>query len=193
MHTLAASLRPTLVFLLLFTLLFGMAYPGAVTLLIQALFPAESQGSLITGKDGKVYGSALLGQQFTHPKYFWGRLSATAPMPYNAAASAGSNLSPANPALMEAAKARVAALKAADPANQLPVPVDLATASGSGLDPHISVAAAHYQAPRIARARGMKEAEIQALIDRYTEGRQFRALGEPRVHVLKLNLALDGK
>lgn len=193
MSALISTLRPALVLLLLLTLLSGMAYPAAVTLLTQALFATQTHGSLIAADADKVYGSELIGQHFARPKYFWGRPSATTPTPYNAAASAGSNLSSANPALLAAVKTRLAALKAADPANKSPVPVDLVTASASGLDPHISVAAAHYQAARVARVRGMKEADIQALIERHTEGRQFGILGEPRVNVLKLNLALDEK
>lgn len=187
------SLRPTVVFLLLFTLLFGFVYPGIVTPIMQLLFANQAQGSLITGKDGKIYGSALIGQNFSAPKYFWGRLSATGPHAYNAGASTGSNLGPNNPALMNAVKARVEALKAADPSNKTPIPVDLVTASGSGLDPHISIAAAEYQANRVAKARGISQTQVKELIAKYTEGRQFGLLGEPGVNVLKLNLALDGK
>ena len=180
-------------FLLLYTLLFGFAYPGIATPLVQLLFPNQSQASLITGKDGKVYGSELIGQNFSQPKYFWGRLSATAPYAYNAGASTGSNLGPTNTALMGAVRGRVDALKAADQGNKAPIPVDLVTASGSGLDPHISLAAAEYQAGRVAKIRGLSSAKVKELIAQYTEDRQFGLLGEPGVNVLKLNLALDGK
>lgn len=185
-------IRPTIAFLVLLSLLFGGIYPLVTTGFVQAVFPSDTQGSLIIGKDGKPHGSALIGQNFTDPKYFWGRLSATAPYAYNAAASSGSNYGSNNPALLDAAKARIGALRAADPANQLPVPVDLVTASGSGLDPHISVAAAEYQIPRIAAARGISVLTVRAHVSKYTEGRQFGILGELRVNVLKLNLALDG-
>ena len=187
------TLRPTILFLLLFTFLFGVVYPALSTLLIRHLFPAQADGSLIIGKDGKPLGSVLIGQNFSKPEYFWGRLSATGPVPYNAAASTGSNLGSNNPALKDAVKGRVDALKAADPTNTRPIPVDLVTASGSGLDPHISPAAAEYQVARVARARGKTVAEVRQFVARFTEGRQFDLLGEPRVNVLKLNLALDGK
>jgi K+-transporting ATPase ATPase C chain len=187
------TLRPTFLFLLLLTLLFGVVYPGVSTLLIRTFFPAEANGSLIIDKDGKPLGSALIGQNFSKPEYFWGRLSATGPVPYNAAASTGSNLGSNNPALKDAVKARVDTLKAADLANTRPIPVDLVTASGSGLDPHISPAAAEYQVARVAQARGKTVAEVRQIVARFTEGRQFDLLGEPRVNVLKLNLALDGK
>lgn len=193
MPAIAAALRPTVIFLLLSSLLFGVVYPAAVTPVLQLLFPKQAQGGLIADKEGKIIGAELIGQHFSKPQYFWGRLSATAPFPYNAAASGGSNLSNANPALLAAAEARIKALAAHDPANQAPIPVDLVTASGSGLDPHISVAAANYQARRVARARRMKEADVNAMIANHTEGRQFGVLGEPRVNVLMLNLALDGK
>jgi K+-transporting ATPase KdpC subunit len=185
-----AQVRPALIAFLIFTLLTGVIYPLVVTSIAQLVFPRQANGSLITVNDQTV-GSALIGQQFDAPKYFWGRLSATGPFPYNAAASSGSNLGPSNPALLVAVKARIAALKAADPANSQPIPVDLVMASGSGLDPDISLAAALYQVPRVARERNMSEAEIRALVTRYTEERQFGILGEPRVNVLKLNLALD--
>lgn len=186
-------LRPTLVFLLFSTLLFGGIYPLLAGGMVQALFPAQAQGSLILGKEGAVHGSALIGQHFTKPQYFWGRLSATAPTPYNAAASTGSNYGPTHPSLLEATQARIAALRAGDPTNSAPLPANLVTASASGLDPHISPEAAAYQVARVAQARGLGEAQVKALVARYTEGRQFGLLGEPRVHVLKLNLALDGK
>lgn len=184
------QLRPALVLFLLLTVVTGIAYPLATTAIGKAAFPAEISGSIIE-KDGKAVGSALIGQNFTEPKYFWGRPSATGPYPNNAAASSGSNLGPLNPALADAVKARVAALKAADPENTLPVPVDLVTTSASGLDPEISPAAAQYQASRIAKARNLDIAKVQAFIEQHTEGRQIGVLGEPRVNVLKLNLALD--
>lgn len=182
--------RQALVLLLLLTAICGLAYPFAVTGLAQVMFPRQANGSLIV-RDGKPIGSALIGQQFTEPKYFWGRPSATAPQPYNGSASGGSNLGPSNPALTAAVKQRIAALQAADPGNTAPVPVDLVTTSGSGLDPQISPAAALYQVDRVARARDLAPAEVQALVARYTQGRQFGVLGEPRVDVLELNLALD--
>lgn len=188
-----SQIRPTIVFLLLLTVLFGGLYPLASTGLVQALFPSGAQGSLILGKNGKPLGSGLIGQNFSQPQYFWGRISATAPYGYNASASTGSNYGPTNQSLVDATKARVDALHAADPANAAPIPVDLATASGSGLDPHISKAAADYQVARIARTRGIGEQQVRQLVSRYTEGRQFSILGEPRVNVLKLNLALDDK
>jgi K+-transporting ATPase ATPase C chain len=190
------QLRPAIVSLLLFTLITGVIYPLAVTGIAQAVFPHQANGSLIA-QDGKVVGSELIGQSFDDPKYFWGRLSATGTFPYNAfnaenlTASSGSNYGPLNPDLMEAVKARIAALKAADPENTAPIPVDLVTASGSGLDPNISVAAALYQAPRVARTRGLSEEAVRALVNQYTVGRQFGILGEPRVNVLDLNLALN--
>jgi K+-transporting ATPase ATPase C chain len=182
------QLRPAFFMLLIFTVITGVIYPLVVTGLAQVIFPSQSNGSLIT-VNGKTYGSELIGQQFNDPKYFWGRLSAAG---YNAAASSGSNYGPLNPDLLKAVQARIDALKAADPDNMLPLPVDLVTASGSGLDPHISVAAALYQVHRVATARGLSEAQVQSLVTQYTEGRQFGFLGEPRVNVLKLNLALDG-
>ena len=184
------QLRPALMMLLVLTVLTGVMYPLAVTGLAQLLFPTQANGSLMT-RDGKVIGSELIGQYFDEPQYFWGRPSATAPYPYNAAASSGSNLGPTNPVLIEAVKTRVAALRAADPGNEAPVPVDLVTTSGSGLDPHISPAAALYQAHRVARVRGVQESQVKDLVALHTEGRQFGLLGEPRVNVLKLNLALD--
>ena len=184
-------IRPALMLLLIFTVLTGLVYPLVVTGAAQLLFPRQANGSLIV-VDGKTVGSALIGQQFTDPKYFWGRLSATSPYPYNAGASSGSNLGPTNPALLDEVNARIAALKAADPRNSLPIPVDLVTSSGSGLDPDISVAAALYQLPRVARLRGLSQAAVRALVDKYTHGRTLGFLGEPRVNVLELNLALDG-
>jgi len=184
------QIRPALMAILIFTLITGVIYPLLVTGVAQLVFPRQANGSLII-VNGQAVGSDLIGQAFDDPKYFWGRLSATSPFPYNAAASSGSNLGPSNPALLEAVKARIAALKAADPANTQPIPVDLVTASGSGLDPDISVAAALYQVPRVARARGMSEAVVITLVNQYKEGRQFGFLGEARVNVLKLNLALD--
>jgi potassium-transporting ATPase KdpC subunit len=190
-----ALLRTAAVLLALLTLLTGLLYPLAVTGLAQVIFPVQANGSLIRGEaDGQLLGSARIGQPFADPRYFWGRPSATTPFPYNAAASAGSNLGPSNAALVDAVQARVTALRAADPGNSLPVPVDLVTASGSGLDPDISVAAALYQAPRVARVRGHDVEVIRQLVAEHTEGRQLGPLraGEPRVNVLKLNLALDG-
>jgi len=183
-----AQLRPAITLLALLTVITGVIYPITVTGLAQVIFPHQANGSLIV-IDGKTYGSELIGQQFDDPKYFWGRPSAAA---YNAAASSGSNLGPMNPSLEEAVQARIDALHAADPNNPLPISVDLVTASASGLDPHISVAAALYQARRVASARRWSEAEVISLVEKYTEGRQFGILGEPRVNVLLLNLALDG-
>ncbi|WP_428423014.1 potassium-transporting ATPase subunit KdpC [Methylibium sp.] len=185
-----AILRPALVLFAALTLVTGVAYPLAVTGIGQALFPAQAAGSLVF-RDGKPVGSSLIGQAFSDPKYFWGRPSATAPMPNNAQASGGSNLGPSNPALVDAVKGRIEALRAADPGNALPVPVDLVTASASGLDPELSLAAVRYQAGRVARARGLSEAAVQALIEQHGEGRRFGFLGEPRVNVLALNLTLD--
>ncbi len=185
-----SELRPAIVVLLSMTFITGLVYPLAVTAVAQIVFPNQSNGSLIV-KDGQVVGSSLIGQPFDDPQYFWGRLSATGPFPYNAGASSGSNLGPLNDALIDAAQARIDALKQADPQNTAPIPVDLVTASGSGLDPHISIAAARYQVSRVARARGVSEAQVQTLVARFTEGRQFGILGEPRVNVLELNLALD--
>ena len=187
---LLASLRPAVVLFLLLTALTGFIYPLVVTGLAQLLFPQQAAGSLVM-RDGRALGSRLIGQSFSTPGYFWGRPSATTPQPYNGTASTGSNLGPLNPALLDAVKPRIAALRAADPGNDAPVPVDLVTASGSGLDPEISVAAADYQAARIARARGLAPERVRALIAQHAEGRLLGVLGEPRVNVLELNLALD--
>lgn len=183
-------LRPALTLFVVLSFITGLAYPFAVTGLGQALFSHQANGSLVV-VDGKVVGSELIGQNFDQAGHFWGRPSATAPQPYNAAASSGSNLGPSNPALVEAVKARVQTLRAADPVNTAPVPVDLVTASGSGLDPHISRAAADYQVGRVARARGLPPEQVQILVAQHTQAVLFGFLGEPRVNVLELNLALD--
>jgi K+-transporting ATPase ATPase C chain len=180
----------TLLFLIL-TVITGVAYPLLVTGIAQALFARQANGSIILDQAGKPLGSALIGQPFNDPKYFWGRPSATSPQPYNGTASSGSNQGPTNPALVDAVKARIQALHEADPGQRAPIPVDLVTASGSGLDPHISPAAAAYQIPRIARLRGLASANLERLVAGYTEGKQWGLLGEPRVNVLRLNLALD--
>jgi len=185
-----SQLRPALLMLAMLTLVTGVAYPLLVTGIAQAIFPSQAQGSLIV-KDGKVVGSALIGQPFDDPKYFWSRPSATSPFANNAGASSGSNLGPANPDLVKAVQGRVDALRAADPAHVAPVPVDLVTASGSGLDPHISPAAALYQVPRVAKARRLSPEAVRALVERHTEGRFLGFLGEPRVNVLAINLELD--
>src|SRR5438093_9442637 len=187
-----AQLRPAVMVLVLLTLVTGVAYPLLVTGIAQAVFPFQAQGSPVV-KEGKVVGSAIIGQPFDDPKYFWSRPSATSPFPDNAGASAGSNLSPTNPDLVKAVQGRVDALRAADPGNTAPVPVDLVTASASGLDPHISPAAALYQVPRVAKARGLAPHAVRQLVDRHTEVRFLGLLGEPRINVLALNLALDGK
>jgi K+-transporting ATPase ATPase C chain len=183
-------LRPALVIFALLSALTGIAYPLLVTGIGQIAFPDQAAGSLIW-RDGKAVGSSLIGQNFSDPKYIWGRPSATGPMPYNASNSGGSNLGPLNPALTDAVKGRIEALRAADPGNTAPVPVDLITASGSGLDPHLSVAGALYQAARVAQARQLLLPQVQQLIEQHTEGQRFGFLGEPRVNVLRLNLALD--
>src|SRR5206468_9471573 len=187
-----AQLRPAVMVLVLLTLVTGVAYPLLVTGIAQAVFPFQAQGSLVV-KEGKVVGSALIGQPFDDPKYFWSRPSATSPFGDNAGSSAASNLSPTNADLIKTVQGRVDALRAADPGNAAPVPVDLVTASGSGLDPHISPAAALYQVGRVARARKMSAADVRALVEKPTEGRQLGFFGEPRVNVLALNLALDGR
>jgi len=183
-------LRPALVLLVLLSGLTGLLYPLVVTVIAQALFPREASGSLVM-REGKAVGSRLIGQSFSDPKYFWGRLSATGPVPYNAATSTGSNFGPVNKALKDAAVARIEALRAADPGNSAPVPVDLVTASGSGLDPHISIAAALYQAGRVAQVRAINVKAVEALIGQHTAGRGLGLFGEPVVNVLELNLALD--
>jgi K+-transporting ATPase ATPase C chain len=185
-----AQLKPAIIVLALLTLITGVIYPLVVTAIAQVAFPAQANGSLIV-KDNKAIGSELIGQPFDDPKYFWGRLSATAPFPYNAASSGGSNLGPLNPDLIKLVQSRIDALKAADPGNTQPIPVDLVTSSASGLDPQISPAAAEYQVARVARARGLDVAVVQQLVAQHTAGRDLGILGEPRVNVLALNLALD--
>ncbi|MEQ1682595.1 MAG: potassium-transporting ATPase subunit KdpC [Burkholderiaceae bacterium] len=186
------TLRPALSVFALLTALTGVAYPLAVTGIAQAAFPHAANGSVLS-VDGKAVGSALIGQSFSAPKYFGGRPSATSPMPNNGVASSGSNLGANNPALIDAARDRVATLRRADPGNTLPVPVDLVTTSGSGLDPEISLAAALYQAQRVARARSVDETTVRALIEKQAQRPWLGVIGEPRVNVLLLNLALDGK
>lgn len=183
------TIRPALLLFVVMSLLTGLAYPLAVTGVAQAVFPHEAHGSLLH-QDGKLIGSSLIGQNFSAPENFWGRPSATGPMPYNAAASSGSNQGPLNPALLDAVKARIVALHAADPDNKAAVPVDLVTASASGLDPEISPAAAHYQASRVAKARKLPLDQVEALINQHTEQPLWGLLGEARVNVLQLNLAL---
>lgn len=183
-------LRPAVSLFVLLSVVTGLAYPAAVTGIAKVLFPKEAAGSLIV-KDGKPIGSALIGQNFSDPKYFWGRPSATGPQPYNGAASSGSNQGPLNPALVDAVKGRIEAIKAADPDNTRPVPADLVTASASGLDPEISPTAAEYQVARVARVRGIPPEKVTALVATATQGRQWGLFGESRVNVLALNLALD--
>jgi len=185
-------LRNAIMSLLALTFVTGIAYPLLVTGLAQLLFPHAANGSVIM-RDGKPVGSELIGQPFSDPRYFWSRPSATSPFAYNSAASTGSNVGPTNPALTDAVRQRIQALRDADPGNTQPVPIDLVTASGSGLDPHISPAAAAYQVGRVARARNMSEREVEKRVAAATERRTFGVLGEPRVNVLELNLALDGK
>jgi K+-transporting ATPase ATPase C chain len=187
-----AHIRPAIVSLALLSAVTGLAYPAVVTLVAQLIFPRQANGSLVTA-GGKTVGSSLIGQPFDDPKYFWSRPSATSPFGYNAGASSGSNLNPTNADLIKTVQGRVDALRAADPGNTASVPVDLVTASGSGLDPHISPAAAFYQVGRVARVRKLDEAAVRDLVERHVEGRQLGVLGEPRVNVLRLNLALDGK
>jgi len=186
------QIRPALTTLFLLTLATGLAYPLAVTGLAKALFPEQAHGSIIS-RNGQAVGSHLIGQPFSDPKYFWPRPSATSPVPYAADAGAGSNLGPTNPALVDAVKRRIADLRAADPGNDSAIPVDLVTASGSGLDPHISVEAAEYQLARVARARQMPPQDVRKVVQEFTEPRTFGVLGEPRVNVLNLNLALDAR
>lgn len=183
--------RPAVTLFAVLSVITGLIYPLAVTGLAKVAFRAQAGGSLLRNDQGQVVGSSLIGQNFGDPKYFWGRPSATSPMPYNAGNSSGSNQGPLNPALVDAVKARIDALKAADPNNPAPVPVDLVTASASGLDPHISVAAADHQSGRVARARGLSDEAIRSLVAAHTEGRLLGVFGEPRVNVLQLNLALD--
>jgi potassium-transporting ATPase KdpC subunit len=184
-------LKPAIILFVLLSVLTGVIYPAVVTGLAQLLFPYQANGSQMVDNTGKTRGSSLIGQPYSNPGHFWGRPSATGPFPYNAGASSGSNLGPTNPALVAAVKIRIQALKAADPDNKTAVPVDLLTASGSGLDPHISPAAADYQINRVAKARNMKPEIIRSLVEANTESRQWGFLGEPRVNVLRLNLALD--
>ena len=186
------QLRPTLVALLFFSILLGLIYPAVITGIAHTVFPRQARGSLISA-EGRSLGSELIGQPFSDPRYFWSRPSATAPFPYNAGSSSGSNLGPTNPDLRKAVNDRIKALRAADPGNAALIPVDLVTASGSGLDPHISPAAADYQVRRVARARNLDETTVRGLVARFTEDRQVGVLGEPRVNVLKLNLALDAE
>jgi K+-transporting ATPase ATPase C chain len=185
-----AIIRPAIVLFALLTVLTGVVYPLVVTGIASLVFPDQARGSVIV-RDGKPVGSRLIGQNFSEPKYFWSRPSATSPQPYNGVASGGSNLGPLNPALTDAVKTRIQALQASDPTNKAPVPVDLVTASASGLDPHISVAAAQYQMGRVARARSMDVWAVQALVASHVQGRAWGVFGEPRVNVLELNLALD--
>lgn len=185
-----SHLRPALALFVALSLVTGIAYPLLVTAIAQLAFPVQAHGSLLV-VDGRIVGSALIGQSFSAPRYFWGRPSATAPAAYNAGASGGSNQGPSNPVLVDAVKARVAALRGTDPDHGVPVPVDLVTASASGLDPHISVAAAEFQLARVARARNLPVPRVRALVAQHTEGRLLGFIGEPRVHVLALNLALD--
>lgn len=189
-EALKTMIRPALALFAALTIICGVLYPYLIAGVGQILFPWQANGSLIL-RDGKPVGSPLIGQAFSSPRHFWGRPSATSPMPNNAANSGGSNLGPSNPAQLDAVKNRIDALKAADPGNTLPIPIDLATASASGLDPEISLAAAYYQASRIARARGMTTSEVRSIINQYGQARYLDFLGEPRVNVLVLNLALD--
>jgi K+-transporting ATPase ATPase C chain len=187
---LLAQIRPAIVSFILFTAITGVLYPLFVTGIAQTIFHKQAEGSLIVSADGKILGSSLIGQNFDDPKYFWGRISATSPA-YNASSSSGSNLGPSNPALLDEVKGRITALKAADPGNNDPIPVDLVTSSGSGLDPHISLAAAQYQLARVARVRGITQGEAQKIIDQNTQGRFLGLMGEPVVNVLQVNLVLD--
>ncbi len=186
-----SNFRIAIVAIILFSVLTGLFYPLVVTGIAQLVFPHQANGSMLKNNDGRLQGSELIGQPFSNPKYFWGRMSATSPFPYNAGSSAASNLGPTNQALIDVVKNRIRNLKYSDPKNIQSVPADLVTASGSGLDPHISVAGAMYQVHRVARTRGLSDDQVQSLVSRYTEGRQLGFLGEPRVNVLRLNLALD--
>jgi K+-transporting ATPase ATPase C chain len=185
------QLRSAVIFLAIFTIVTGVIYPLIVTGISQVVFHHQANGSLIESKDGKYVGSELIGQPFDKSGYFWGRPSATTPFPYNAASSSGSNYGPLNPALLDGIQKRIDALRAADPGNTRPIPVDLVTYSASGLDPHISIAAALYQVPRVARQRGLSQTQVLTLVKRFTQGRQLGILGEPKVNVLLLNQALD--
>jgi len=185
------QLRSAVIFLAVFTIVAGVIYPLIVTGIAQVAFHHQANGSLIESKDGKYLGSELIGQPFDKAGYFWGRPSATTPFPYNAASSSGSNFGPLNPVLLDGIQKRIKALKAADPDNTQPIPVDLVTYSASGLDPNISIAAALYQVPRVARQRSLSDTQVLALVTSFTQGRQLGILGEPRVNVLLLNLALD--
>jgi len=185
------QIRPVLMIFVVLTVITGVIYPLIVTGISQVFFHKQAQGSLIYSNEGKVVGSSLIGQNFDDPKYFWGRLSATSPA-YNASASSGSNLGPSNPALVDAVKSRIAALQTVDPVNKAPIPVDLVTASASGLDPQLSLAGVNYQLSRVARVRNLSETSIKQIIDQNTSGRFLGLLGEPAVNILKVNLALDG-
>lgn len=185
------TIKTTLIIFVFFTILTGVIYPLLITGVSQVLFPNQANGSIIKASDGNKVGSSLIGQSFTSPKYFWGRLSATADSPYNAASSGGTNYSVQNDSLQKEVKVRIAALQTADPENNTPIPVDLVTSSASGLDPHISPAATYYQVPRIARERGLSEDKVQALVQKHIEAPFLGIFGEPRVNVLMLNLALD--
>ena len=187
---LLAQIRPMIVSFILLSALTGIIYPLIVTVIARSVFHKQAEGSLIVSSNGKISGSSLIGQNFDDPRYFWGRLSATSPA-YNASSSSGSNLGPSNPALLDEVKGRMAALKAADPRNNDPIPVDLVTSSGSGLDPHISLAAAGYQLLRVARVRGLSQETVRSIIGQNTQGRFLGLLGEPVVNVLQVNLALD--
>jgi K+-transporting ATPase ATPase C chain len=187
---LLAQIRPAIVSFILLTVITGILYPLLVTGIAQTVFHKQAEGSLITSSDGKILGSSLIGQNFDDPKYFWSRISATSPV-YNASSSSGSNLGPSNPALLDEVKGRITALKSADPSNNDPIPVDLVTSSGSGLDPHISLAAANYQLARVARVRGLTPETVKTIVDQNTQGRFLGLLGEPVVNVLQVNLALD--
>jgi potassium-transporting ATPase KdpC subunit len=191
-ESMTTMIRNSLMSLLLFAILTGILYPLAVTGIAQVVFPHQANGSILS-KNGKTVGSELLGQQFDDPKYFWGRLSATSPYPYNGGSSSGSNLGPNNTDLMKAVQSRIDSLRAADPGNDAKVPVDLVTASGSGLDPHISLAAAEYQINRVAKARGIEDAKLRGIVANNTTGRWLGLIGEPVVNVLELNLTLDGQ